>query len=118
MNDTMWCRLALLTALVRQAPEQTLGRTALMKLLFLDAHQPDIDWAIGTFAPLSATDLELLSTIVYVDRKHRVSSLDEIVSTVHDIKPRFTSATIRRETERLQETGVVACSARCPGMEP
>ena len=181
MNDTMWCRLALLTALVQQAPEQTLGRTALMKLLFLltavrdvpldyrfrmytygpfdsevlsdvdyaarldalsvemerypngygyviqpgsaaedimnrarpflDEHQRDIDWVIETFTPLSATDLELLSTIVYVNRKHRVSSLDEIVSTVHDIKPRFTSATIRQETERLQETGVVACSA-------
>ena len=181
MNDTMWDRLALLTALVRQAPQQRLGRTALMKLLFLltavrdvpagyrfrmytygpfdsevlsdvdyaarldavsveierypngygyviqpgsaaqdimdrarpflDAHQPHIDWIIETFAPLSAVDLELLSTIVYVDREHRVSSLDEIVSTVQDIKPRFTIATIRQEAKRLQETGVLACSA-------
>ena len=181
MNDTMWCRLALLTALVRQAPEQTLGRTVLMKLLFLltevrdvplgyrfrmytygpfdsevlsdvdyaarldavsvemelypngygytiqpgsaaqaimdrakpflDAHQRDIDWAVSTFAPLSATSLELLTTIVYVNRKHRVSSLDEIVSTVRDIKPRFTIAQIRREAERLQKADVVACSS-------
>ena len=177
MKDTMWCKLALLTALVQKAPEQTLGRTALMKLLFLltavrdvplnyrfrmytygpfdsevlsdvdyaarldaisiemerypngygyviqpgsaaqavmnratpflDAHRQDIEWVIETFEPLPAADLELLSTIVYVNREHRVSSVDQIVSTVHDIKPRFTSAKIRRETERLQETGVV-----------
>lgn len=181
MNDSMWCRLALLTALVQQAPQQKLGRTALMKLLFLltavrnvpldyrfrmytygpfdpevladvdyaarlgalavdierypngygyviqpgsavqiimdrargflDAHRQDIDWVIDTFAPLSAIDLELLSTIVYVDRQHRVSSLDEIVSTVHELKPRFENSLIRQETMRLHQTGVVACSA-------
>ena len=181
MSDTMWCRLALLTALVRQAPQQTLGRTALMKLLFLltavrdvpvgyrfrmytygpfdsevlsdvdyaarldalgielerypngygyiirpgsaaqaimnhaqtfiDDHQADIDWVIETFAPRSATDLELLSTIVYVDREYRVSSLDEIINAVHDIKPRFTLSRIREEATQLQEARIVACSA-------
>ena len=180
MNDTMWHRLALLTALVQQAPQQTLGRTVLMKLLFLltavrdvpvgyrfqmytygpfdsevlsdvdyaarldalsveierypngygyiiqpgsaaqdimnraqpfiDAHQPDIDWVVNTFAPRSAADLELLSTIVYVNREHRVSSLNEIVDTVHDIKPRFTCLSIREKAQLLQETGVVVCS--------
>ena len=181
MKDTMWNKLGLLAALVRQAPGQTLGRTVLMKLLFLltavrdvplgyrfqmytygpfdsevlsdvdyaarldalsveierypngygyviqpgqgaeaimararpflDAHQSDINWVVETFAPLSAVDLELLSTIVYVDREHRVSTLDDVISTVHEIKPRFDTATIRRESERLQEAGIVARSA-------
>ena len=181
MKDTMWNKLGLLTALVRQAPAQTLGRTALMKLLFLltavrdvplgyrfqmytygpfdsevlsdvdyaarldalsveierytngygyiiqpgqaadtimdrarpflDAHQSDINWVVGSFASLSAVDLELLSTIVYVDREHRVSTLDDVISTVHEIKPRFDRTTIRQQAERLQEVGIVTCSA-------
>ncbi len=177
MNDTIWHTPALLAALVQGAPQRTLGRTALMKLLFLltavrdvpvgyrfrmytygpfdaevlsdvdyaarldvlsieaerypngygylirlgpeaqtimdrarpflDEHRRDIDWVTGNFASLSAVDLELLSTIVYVNRKHRVSSLDEIVDIVKDIKPRFSKESIRQETKRLQETDVV-----------
>ena len=176
MNDNMWHTLALLTALVQQAPEQRLGRTALMKLLFLltavrdvptgyrfrmytygpfdaevlsdvdyaarlDAlsveierypngygyqielgaeaeaimdrarpflseYQEDIGWVTENFASRSAGELELLSTIVYVNREHGVSSLDEMVDIVNDIKPRFTKESIRQEVERLQETGV------------
>ena len=35
MTESMWRRLSCLTALVDAASDQTLGRTALMKLLFL-----------------------------------------------------------------------------------
>lgn len=180
MNDTVWHTLALLTALVQKAPQPTLGRTALMKLLFLltavrdvpvgyrfrmytygpfdaevlsdvdyaarldalsveierypngygyliglgpqaqaimdrgrpflDEHRGDIDWVSRNFASRSAVDLELLSTIVYVNREHGVSSLDEIVDIVNDIKPRFSKESIRQEAERLQKTGAVACA--------
>jgi len=181
MNDTLWNTPALLTALVKQAPRQQLGRTALMKLLFLltavrdvplhyrfrmytygpfdsdvlsdvdyaarldalsveierypngygyqiglgtkaeavmdlgrpflDEYQEDIDWVTRDFAPRTAGDLELLSTIVYVNREHRVSSLDEIVDIVRELKPRFTEQSIRQETRRLQKANVVAGSA-------
>lgn len=180
MNDSMWNTPALLTALVQQAPQHRLGRTALMKLLFLltavrdvpldyrfrmytygpfdsevlsdvdyaarldalsveierypngygyliglgseaeavmcrarpflDAYRRDIDWVTRNFASRSAVDLELLSTIVYVNREHRASSLDEIVDIVKDIKPRFAEELIRQEAKGLQETHVVGCS--------
>lgn len=179
MND-MWHTMALLTALVHRAPEQRLGRTALMKLLFLltavrnvpadyrfrmytygpfdaevlsdvdyaarldalsveierypngygylielgveaeatmnrarsflNEYQPDIDWVTSNFASRSAGELELLSTIVYVNREHGVSSLDEMVDIVNEIKPKFPKNSIRQEAERLRETGVIACA--------
>ena len=176
MSDIMWCRLALVVALVDQAPQKMLGRTALMKLLFLlgavrdvslgyrfrmytygpfDAevlsdvdyaarlsgvtvdmdrypngygytirpgttgeaimsragdflmsHKEDISWAVTNFSDLSALDLELLSTIVYVARRHRVTSLREITEAVHEIIPRFSLAEIQQGTIRLQASGV------------
>ena len=177
MSDTMWCRLALLTELVRRVPHQTVGRTALMKLLFLltvvrdvpvgyhfrmytygpfdsevlsdvdyaarlDAvsvemewypngygylirpgesagdvvdrsgtflveHRQDIDWLMDNFGALSAGDLELLSTIVFVHREHEVSSMEETVKVVHEIKPRFPVPMIWEKAKRLQEAGAV-----------
>lgn len=176
----MRLRLALLTALVKQAPRQMLGQTALIKLVFLltavcdvpmgyrfrmytygpfdpevisdvdyaarldsllveielypkgyrylikpgsaasdvmnrarsflDEHQQNIDRVTETFACRTAGDLELLSTIVYLNQEHRMSSMDEIVRTVKDIKPRFTEESVRREAKRLRETDVAALS--------
>ena len=184
MNEKMRCRQALLAALVNQAPDQRLGRTALMKLLFLlttvrdvlvgyrfrmytygpfdsevlsdvdyaarlealaveierypngygyvirpgraadrimsigreflDKHRDDIDWVIRYFAPRKAVDLELLSTIVYVDREHGMRSIEEVARVVNEIKPRFAVSEIEEEAKRLQEADVWMCSAKQP----
>ena len=180
MEDTMWPRLAVLTKLVCTAPQRTLGRTALMKLLFLltavrdvsvgyrfrmytygpfdsevlsdvdyaarldavsvametypngygyiiqpgsaaedimgraqpflDEHESDIDWVVNNYASLSVVNLERLSTIVYVDREHLVSSVDEIARAVHELKPQFSLAQIGEEARRLQEAGLLMCA--------
>lgn len=177
MRETMWHRLALLAVLVEQAPQPRLGRTMLMKLLFLlatvrgvglsyrfrlysyglfdsgvasdihyaarldalsiemerypngygyyiqagpaaryvmdraraflDEHQQDIDWVINTFAPIPAADLDLLSTIVYVDRMYGLSSLDEIVTTVDNITQHAARPLIQQKTQWLQDNSVL-----------
>ena len=176
MSEIMWWRLALVVALVSRAPQQRLGRTALMKLLFLlsavrgvslgyrfrmytygpfdaevlsdvdyaarldgilvdierypngytytirpgttgdaiigradeffNSHQDDVDWAIERFSELSAADLELLSTIVYVAQQDRVKSMEEVVKIVHEIKPRFSLDQIHQGAGRLRDSGV------------
>ena len=180
MNDDMWARVALVTRLVWKAPQQTLGRTALMKLLFLltsvrevlvgyrfrmytygpfdaevladidyaarlqgvsvdmetypngygyiirpgaaaekimehgrqfvDEHEADIEWVVENYASLSASALERISTIVYLDREGLVKSFGELALAVNGIKPRFDLATIEEDARRLQDAGLlVSC---------
>ena len=177
MNDEMRRRIALLTRLVEKAPEKSLGRTAIMKLLyflitlrrvplgyyftmysygpfdstvledidyaarlnalsvdievyprgygyviqpgdaaestknlvsdFIQTHEADIDWVVSKFGDLSATDIELASTIVYVDQEWRqrgcgVSS-QELVEHVSKIKPRFSREQIQQRYEDMRQ---------------
>ena len=177
MMESMWRRLSCLTALVDGAPNQTLGRTALMKLLFLlttvkdvplgyrfrmynygpfdsevlsdidyaarldalsvdmvryvngyeyyirpgravdeiidrdkpfvDMHRQDIDWIIANFASSSAGRLEMLSTIVYVNHKLEVSSTDDLIRVVNEIKPRFSEEVTRVDVDKFRRVGVL-----------
>ena len=177
MMESMWRRLSCLTALVDAAPNKTLGRTALMKLLFLlttikdvplgyrfrmynygpfdsevlsdidyaarldalsvdmvryvsgyeyyirpgpaadeiidrdkpfvDMHRKDIEWIIGNFASSSAGRLEMLSTIVYVKHKLEVSSTDDLIRVVNEIKPRFSEEMIRVDVDEFRKVGVL-----------
>ena len=74
MIDSMWRRLAILTALVSAAPDQTLGRTALMKLLFLLTTIGDVPlgyrFRMYTYGPF---DSEVLSDIDYAARLDALS---------------------------------------------
>lgn len=42
---------------------------------FLDRCEPDVDWVIRNFGSFSSAELELVSTIIYVDRE--ISECDE-----------------------------------------
>ena len=182
MMESMWRRLAFLTALVNAAPNQTLGRTVLMKLLFLlttiedvplgyrfrmynygpfdsevlsdvdyaarldalsvdmvryvngyaynirsgpaadniidrdkqfvDRHWKKMQWIIDNFASSSAGRLEMLSTIVYVNHKLEVSSTDELIRVVKEIKPRFSEDAIRVDVDEFRKVGVVNRQAK------
>src|SRR5262249_28091602 len=61
---------------------------------FLTRYQQDIAWVMQEFGSRSATDLELLSTMVFVDqeaaRKEESLPFSELVRRVLNIKPRFT----------------------------
>lgn len=67
---------------------------------FLKQHSLAIDWVIGEFGTLSSAELELASTIVFVDREaaRRGShqGMQDLVRRVHEIKPHFTETQIER----------------------
>src|SRR5882757_9401365 len=66
---------------------------------FIKHYDADFDWVINEFGKWESGDLELLSTIVYVDRESRRASetlsSNVLVQRVHDVKPRFEEAYIR-----------------------
>lgn len=182
MDEQMKRRIATLVALVEKVPNQTLGRTAIMKLLYLlvairgmplayhftlyaygpfdslvledidyaarlgaldvktsfypsgygyeikpggtaestkglgtafvAAHERDIDWAVREFGRATAAELELISTIVYVDREWRelgrTLTIEQMVSCVANIKPRFEANAIQRRVESLRQKDLLA----------
>lgn len=80
---------------------------------FLADHDDDIGWVVQAFGMQSAADLEMISTIVYVDRsaegRGRTNTLDELSRKTVDIKPHLDPNNVRREAERLRaETYLVA----------
>jgi uncharacterized protein YwgA len=78
---------------------------------FLADHQDEIDWVIREFGNLSAAELELASTMVYVDREALRSSqcltLTELVRQVLAVKPRFTEDQAYAQARSLLEKGLL-----------
>jgi uncharacterized protein len=72
---------------------------------FLTQYCADIDWVIKQFGDLGSGDLELASTIVFVDREvtHRGSnqSLKELIDRVHAIKPHFSETQVRNLAQKI-----------------
>ena len=66
---------------------------------FLSRYGKDIDWIVETFGGRSAGELELISTIVFVDREQSdaPTTLDSLVKGVREIKPQFSPEEIRQE---------------------
>lgn len=78
---------------------------------FLKKHKADIHWVVKQFAKFGSADLELLSTIVYVDReyaraKKRITA-DSLAGEVHEVKPRFTKPYIREKVGDLHDRGLL-----------
>ena len=72
---------------------------------FVAKHEYDINWVVSRFGEFRRSDLELLSTIIYVDREYADSSKslskEEIVRKVHEIKPNFNEDYIRDKVDYL-----------------
>lgn len=79
---------------------------------FLLAHREDIDWVITEFGELNSAELELASTIIYVDREFAEIGVPDarvhLVSLVNEIKPHFGTDRIERSVESLRQKGVLA----------
>jgi hypothetical protein len=78
---------------------------------FLARHDNDIRWVLDQFSNLSAAELELFSTVIYVDReatraRQRLSEA-ELVRQVQDLKPRFTDWKIRTAVQDLTARAVL-----------
>jgi hypothetical protein len=71
-----------------------------------DAVGGDLDWVVGRFGAWSAVDLEIASTIVFVDRANaragKTSTGDDMARAVHAVKPHLDFRRIRNTVEDLQ----------------
>jgi len=78
---------------------------------FLQNHREDIHWVIEEFGNLSASRLELLSTIVYADReadRSRESLTPErLAARVREVKPRFSEPQILQEVKSLKQKALL-----------
>jgi len=83
---------------------------------FLVEHEKDVDWLFSVFGSLNSAELELTSTIVYVDREFAKSrqrvSVSDVAERVNEIKPHFTREQVRGFVERLIREDVLTSSAR------
>ena len=82
---------------------------------FLGKHQEDIDWVVNEFRGLNSADLELVGTIVYVDREAASAGeslkIEDLVQRVKDVKPRFSESRIQGHVENLSGKNLL-CSIR------
>ncbi len=72
---------------------------------FIKHYDSDFNWVLNEFGDWESGDLELLSTIVYVDRESEGASeklsQGALVQKVLDVKPRFEEAYIREKVKDL-----------------
>lgn len=77
----------------------------------LNSTQDDIAWVVSEFGDLSASDLEVESTVFFVvksvDRSRQNISAQSIAESVRSIKPHHTEARILRHISRMRERGVI-----------
>jgi uncharacterized protein YwgA len=78
---------------------------------FLKRHRSDIQWVTQEFGSFTSTQLELVSTIIYVDReaaqKKEKVKLQDLAKRVHEVKPHFTDADILSFVERLANNNLL-----------
>lgn len=83
---------------------------------FLKRHQESLDWVLGEFGTHSSADLELESTIVYVDReaarKSEVLTIETLAQRVRDVKPRFKEEYIWEKASQLYAMSLLRASKR------
>jgi hypothetical protein len=79
---------------------------------FLKRHQESIDWVLEEFGRRSAINLEMASTLVFIDRvsKRRVTIAD-LARKVHEVKPHLAIDTIETEARNLKEKGLLQAAA-------
>lgn len=82
---------------------------------FLRQYEQDMDWVISEFGTLTSGQLELVSTIVYVDQEAASNSeelpLDRIVEIVQEIKPHFSTEQITDFATQLDDQGMLTAIA-------
>jgi len=65
---------------------------------FVNQHEKDVRWVMKKFGKLTSAQLELVSTIIYVDREEakngKNASVKSIAHKVHEIKPHFSETEI------------------------
>jgi len=80
----------------------------------LESHISDIDWVIAEFGSHGSADLELESTVVYVDREAERRgehlTISELAGRVKDVKPHFKEPYIAEKANNLYEKKLLRSS--------
>lgn len=78
---------------------------------FLKRHESDIDWVTRQFGNFGSADLELLSTIVYVDREFDAAGrhvpVGDLAQRVREVKPRFSDSEVGSKVADLLGKGLL-----------
>jgi uncharacterized protein YwgA len=78
---------------------------------FLQSHRRDLDWLFATFGDLNSAELELASTIVYVDREledhNQTAAESDVAARVCEIKPHFSREHVRRFVQKLMKQSLL-----------
>jgi hypothetical protein len=81
----------------------------------LRKYDKDVDWVIKGFGSFSSAELELVGTIIYVDRETFVSrkrlGLNQVAKLVHEIKPHFSADKVLQYARRLADESILQASA-------
>lgn len=80
---------------------------------FLSRYEQSIEWVLNEFGRRSAIDLEMASTLVYIDRMtsgKKVTIID-LARKVHEVKPHLALDTIEREARALKDKGLLQAAA-------
>ena len=71
----------------------------------LALHERAVQWVVSEFSSMTASDLELVSTIVFADREAgqhgKTLSIDDLCRQVSQIKPRFALEYIRSKVDLM-----------------
>lgn len=80
---------------------------------FLSRYSKDIDWVIKKFGSFTSAELELVGTIVYVDREDGGTKkrLEQIARLVHEVKPHFSEDKVLQYARRLSDDSILKASA-------
>jgi uncharacterized protein YwgA len=63
---------------------------------FLREHRASIEWALNSFSEKTASELELLSTILFVAKFQNPKTVEKLVEQVELIKPHFSQEQIQK----------------------
>lgn len=85
---------------------------------FLSSHNEDIEWLFLTFGMLNSAELELTSTIVYIDQEFVDASSQvstcEMATRLREIKPHFSLKKIHGFLEDLLRRNVLKATVHAP----
>ncbi|KXK22115.1 MAG: hypothetical protein QY327_10790 [Fimbriimonadaceae bacterium] len=81
---------------------------------FFHDHAAELDWVVKEFKEYNAAGMELIGTMVFVDREaHEAGEMrtkDELIDIVLKIKPRFSKDQAEHIYERLKNIGVLVAA--------
>jgi hypothetical protein len=75
----------------------------------------DIEWVINKFGSFNSAELELVGTVVYVDREaasgKNKAKLEPIAKLVHEVKPHFSVDKVLSYARQLADDGILQSAA-------